>query len=188
MKRTPAREILSGRYRVRPVRLDDEARYLRYRLENQEAFRPFEPRHPPEYYSAAQVRGFIDAALLDWEKDRRYCFVVDDGAGEIVAHVNLNNVVWGAFQSAQIGYSTASRHWGHGIMTAAVGAVVEVSFSDLDLHRVEAAVLPDNAPSIAVVVRNGFQEVGLARSYLAIDGAWRDHRIFARTNPDHLAP
>jgi ribosomal-protein-alanine N-acetyltransferase len=187
MKRAAARDILGGRYRVRPVRREDEARYLRYRLENEDVFRPFEPRHPPGYYSVEQMHTFMEEVLLDGETDRRYGFVITDDQ-EIIGHVNLNNVVRGAFQNAHIGYATAARHWGRGIMTAAVSAVVEAAFSELDLHRIEAAVLPDNAPSIAIIRRNDFQEVGLARSYLAIDGVWRDHRIFARTHPGRLVP
>ncbi len=74
-------------------------------------------------------------------------------------------------------------------MTRAVAATVEFAFARLRLHRVEAACIPDNAPSIALLMRNGFQREGYARGYLKIDGAWRDHVLFglvegdARTRP-----
>ena len=66
-------------------------------------------------------------------------------------------------------------HAGKGRMTRAVAATVEFAFTKLRLHRVEAACIPDNAPSIALLQRNGFQREGYARGYLKIDGAWRDH-------------
>ena len=48
----------------------------------------------------------------------------------------------------------------------------------------EAACIPDNAPSIAVLERNGFQREGYARGYLKIDGAWRDHVLFGLIESD----
>ncbi len=72
-------------------------------------------------------------------------------------------------------------------MTRAVAAMVEFAFGKLRLHRVEAACIPDNAPSIALLERNGFQREGFARGYLKIDGAWRDHVLFARLEGDARA-
>ena len=69
-------------------------------------------------------------------------------------------------------------------MTRAVAATVEFAFGRLRLHRVEAACIPDNVPSIALLERNGFKREGYARSYLKIDGAWRDHILFALLESD----
>ncbi len=75
-------------------------------------------------------------------------------------------------------------HAGKGRMTRAVAATAEFAFGKLRLHRVEAACIPDNAPSIALLRRNGFQREGYARGYLKIDGAWRDHVLFALLEGD----
>jgi ribosomal-protein-alanine N-acetyltransferase len=64
-------------------------------------------------------------------------------------------------------------------MTRAVAAAVRFGFATLRLHRIEAACIPDNAPSIALLRRNGFRREGLARAYLKINGRWRDHVLFA---------
>jgi [ribosomal protein S5]-alanine N-acetyltransferase len=55
------------------------------------------------------------------------------------------------------------------------------AFGDLDLHRVQAAVMPRNVGSIRVLEKNRFREEGYAVDYLCINGVWEDHRIFART-------
>ena len=47
---------------------------------------------------------------------------------------------------------------------------------------------PENGRSLAVLARLGFADEGLARHYLYIDGAWRDHRLLAITNPAFMAP
>ena len=44
------------------------------------------------------------------------------------------------------------------------------------------------ARSLRVVQRLGFREEGLARDYLYIDGAWRDHLLFALVNPGFIGP
>jgi len=51
------------------------------------------------------------------------------------------------------------------------------------LHRLQAAVRPENKPSLAVLQRLGFALEGLSLRYLFIDGAWRDHQVFALLNP-----
>jgi ribosomal-protein-alanine N-acetyltransferase len=68
-------------------------------------------------------------------------------------------------------------------------AVITKAFAPaINLHRIQAAVRPNNARSLAVLQRLGFREEGLAQDYLFIDGAWRDHRLFAVTNPGFVPP
>ena len=71
-------------------------------------------------------------------------------------------------------------------MTEAVRGALQFAFSDLALHRVEAACLPNNLPSRRLLERVGFQQEGLARAYLRINGAWEDHLLFAALASDRL--
>ena len=92
----------------------------------------------------------------------------------------LANVVRGPFQSANVGYFVAREHNGRGLATMAVRLVVEEAFSAVGLHRVEAGTLVDNIGSQRVLTKAGFEQFGLARRYLHIGGAWRDHLLFQR--------
>jgi len=65
-------------------------------------------------------------------------------------------------------------------MTSAVRLICDFAFRHLGLHRVEAACLPHNTPSIGLLSKCGFEHEGLARGYLKIAGEWRDHLLFAR--------
>ena len=65
-------------------------------------------------------------------------------------------------------------------MSNALRAAVPFAFGTLALHRLEAACLPHNAASIAVLEHCGFSREGLARRYLKINGVWQDHLLFAR--------
>jgi len=69
---------------------------------------------------------------------------------------------------------------GRGIATTAVKLVVREAFMVLGLHRVEAGTLVDNVASQRVLEKAGFERIGLARRYLHIAGAWRDHILFQR--------
>jgi ribosomal-protein-alanine N-acetyltransferase len=72
-------------------------------------------------------------------------------------------------------------------MTAAVRAVVPFVFDSLELHRLEAACLPENTASMRLLERVGFKREGLARRYLRINGDWRDHVLYALLETDSRA-
>lgn len=55
----------------------------------------------------------------------------------------------------EIGYMLSRAHWGHGYVTEAVAALIDLLFAE-GQRRVFADTDPDNAPSIAVVKRLGF--------------------------------
>ena len=66
-------------------------------------------------------------------------------------------------------------------MPRAVALVIDHCFFAAGLHRIEVAIRPENSNSLRVVEKLGIREVGYAPRFLHIDGAWRDHRIYAVT-------
>ena len=50
--------------------------------------------------------------------------------------------------------------------------------------RLQADIRPENTPSRRLVERLGFRQEGLMRSYLDIDGDWRDHLGYALLSTD----
>ena len=59
--------------------------------------------------------------------------------------------------------------------------MIDHCFCAAGLHRIEIAIRPENSNSLRVVEKLGLREVGYAPRFLHIDGAWRDHRIYAVT-------
>ncbi|SDL00364.1 GNAT family N-acetyltransferase [Streptomyces indicus] len=101
--------------------------------------------------------------------------------GAIVGGVNINNIVRGTLQSGTLGYTAYASTAGHGYMTEGVRLVLEYAFRQLKLHRLEANIQPDNAPSLSLVKRLGFQREGYSAAFQFINGAWRDHERWALT-------
>ncbi len=82
-----------------------------------------------------------------------------------------------------LGYAIDHAHEGQGLMREALEATIEHVFAVLRLHRIQANYVPDNARSGRLLERLGFVREGLAKDYLFIDGAWRDHVLAARLSP-----
>ena len=66
---------------------------------------------------------------------------------------------------ASIGYELARTHWRQGIMTEALGAIIEFGFGKMELNRIEAVVMPENTASIKMLEVLGFRKEGLLEEY-----------------------
>jgi ribosomal-protein-alanine N-acetyltransferase len=133
----------------------------------------------PESVRIGRQRLKAEATL--WKNDRSYRFygLLED---ELILDVSLSNLVRGVFQGAHLGYKIAEQHTGQGLMTEAVDAVVVHAFSRLRLHRLMANYQPWNTASGRILEKLEFEREGLAKDYLFINGAWRDHILMSKTN------
>ena len=73
--------------------------------------------------------------------------------------------VEGKGPEVEVAYELAPRIWGHGYATEAARALVEYGFGELDLRRIVALILPDNARSRNVASKCGLTLEGPARFY-----------------------
>jgi ribosomal-protein-alanine N-acetyltransferase len=80
---------------------------------------------------------------------------------------------------AYVGYDLTREHWGRGLASEAMRAVVQFGFERLDLNRLEAITVAENTRSIRLLERLGFQLEGVRREYsLEEDGALHGSAIF----------
>ena len=130
---------------------------------------------------------WITAERAACERGERHSFLVlakDRDKPTLWGHVSLSDVVRGARQSASLGFWVDGAVEGQGIAYEALEPVLALAFGALDLHRLEAAVLPQNHRSRRLLERLRFQPEGIARGYLSIDGTWTDHQLYARLSTD----
>jgi [ribosomal protein S5]-alanine N-acetyltransferase len=177
-----------GVYRLRPPLLADFPEWASLRAQSRAHLQPYEPTWPEDDLTP---RGYQRRLRLLYEEarlDQGYAFfIVARADNKVLGGVSLTHVRRRAAQSAMLGYWMGERHAGRGIMSGAVPTLCRHAFADLRLQRVEAACLPDNAASIRVLEKSGFRLEGHARSYLSINGARRDHRLFGLL-PEDLPP
>ena len=167
----------------RLVTVDDAPAIVALLRENREFFAPYEPHREESYYTGDGQRTELAAALAGHAVGTVLPYVVLAPSGEVAGRITLAGIVRGALLSGVVGYWVAQRCTRQGLASAAVAHVVRTAFEELGLHRVEAATLPDNVASQAVLARNGFERYGLAPRYMRIAGRWRDHVLFQVTNP-----
>jgi [ribosomal protein S5]-alanine N-acetyltransferase len=154
-------------------------------------FAPWDPPLPPDHCAPERVAQALADGAEAFAAGRALRWWLQDAGdpGRVIGQVHLSSLVRGAFQSCHLGYALDASCQGMGLMHEALQAVVAAAFSPrLNLHRIQAAVRPENRRSLAVLARLGFAEIGLARHYLFIDGGWRDHRLFELCNPGFVPP
>ena len=173
--------LKDGDVTLRPLAYRDRAAWQEVRRRNAAWLRPWDATVPP----GAEARPASFHSLV-WRLNRQaragttmpFAVEVD---GRFVGQVTVNNVVRGSAQFASVGYWLDHEYAGRGIMPRAVAMVIDHCFRTVGLHRVEIAIRPENSNSLRVVEKLDLHEVGYAPRFLHIDGAWRDHRIYAVT-------
>jgi ribosomal-protein-alanine N-acetyltransferase len=168
---------------IRVVSTDDAEAIADLLIRNRTFLAPWDPVRDDAYFTADGQRELLTRSLrrhrqgLDWPG----VITLDEVP---VGRVNLNNLIRGAFCSADLGYWVDQAHNRRGVATAAVEAVVRLAFAELDLHRVQAGTLLHNHGSQRVLERNGFTRIGMAPRYLRIAGRWQDHLLYQRLADD----
>lgn len=84
-----------------------------------------------------------------------------------------------AQSQAKLGYAIGADHWGRGYATDAARTMLKFAFGPLGLHRVTAAIGPENLASVAVVKRLGFSYEGRLRHHVFTNGDWRDSLLYS---------
>jgi [ribosomal protein S5]-alanine N-acetyltransferase len=182
---TVPEQVTGTRVAIRAFTRRDVSALTDLRVRNREFLQPWEPRRTPGFFTEAGQQAEIDRDLHEWAADRTYAFGICDGhGGALVGRIALANVVRGAWESATLGYFVDEEAGGGGVATEAVGLMLRFAFGPCRLHRVQAAVMPHNARSRRVLEKNGFRQEGFAPRYLRLDGAWRDHDLFAITTEE----
>ena len=133
---------------LRPATPVDFSSWTRLRAASRAFLEPWEPTWPDDDLTQAAFRRRLRRQDEDIARDEAYAFLIfDQTSDELLGGITLGGVRRGVSQSGTLGYWMGAPHAGKRRMTRAVATTVEFAFSKLRLHRVEAACIPDNAPS-----------------------------------------
>nr|WP_182541583.1 GNAT family protein [Nocardioides ginsengisegetis] len=173
--------LSSGDVTLRPLAARDARAWRDARRRNAAWLAPWDATVPPGADARpTSFRALVRRLRRLARQGSTYPFALVVG-GRFAGQVTVNNVVRGSAQFASVGYWLDRDFAGRGVMPTAVALVIDHCFTTAGLHRVEIAIRPENSNSLRVVEKLGLREVGYAPRFLHIDGAWRDHRIFAVT-------
>ena len=124
------------------------------------------------------ARAMIDGAVRRAQDEPRteYYLAATAPDDELVGFARLALT---GVKAAKLGYAIRADRWGKGYATDATRRMLAFGFEELRLHRISAAIGPDNAGSIAVVRKLGMLYEGRIRDHVFTNGAWRDSLLFS---------
>jgi ribosomal-protein-alanine N-acetyltransferase len=188
----PLPELRTERLTVRLARPGMQAAMASFLADNYEGhLERWSPPATPAYFSEAFWGDRLAVAVEEYQAGRAARFVLQahgrHGGAELHAPIlgtcNYTNIVRGPFLACHLGYQVARAEEGKGLMAEALRATNAFVFAALRLHRIMANYRPENERSGKLLERLGFMREGIAKDYLFIDGAWRDHVLTSLVNP-----
>lgn len=186
MLRRPKKIVIeTERLVLRPLEGRDYRAWSELRSESREFLKPWEPSWSEDHLGRRSFssrvywtqRSIANGTAVPLAMIRR-----EDA--QLVGAITLDNIRRGPAQAATVGYWVGAPFARLGYMRDGLEAVVRYAFDTLDLSRLEAGCLPENAASRGVLEKTGFKYEGVAQSYLQINGRWRTHVLYAALRYD----
>ncbi len=131
--------------------------------------------------AASMIAAAMDAARIV-PRTEFYLASADSSTDRVIG---FGRLALGGIRSAKLGYAIHADHWGQGYATATARTLVEFGFGELGLHRITAAVGPENQRSARVLERLGFRPEGRLRDHVHTNGAWRDSLLYSLLEHEH---
>ena len=129
--------------------------------------------------SIEDSRAFLEFATQKYENGGEPDWgIVYRGNGCLVGACGLVN--WEAEHArAEVGFVLSREYWGRGLMSEAVRAILRFGFERMNLNRIEARCIAENAASARVMEKAGMVYEGTLRQREYIKGAYRDINLYA---------
>lgn len=135
--------------------------------------------------AAGMISGVIERAQAEPRTEFYLAVTSHDGDLGLLGFARLALT---GHQAGKLGYAIGYEHQGKGYATDAVTTMVDYGFQTLGLHRITAAIGPDNPASIAVAERLGFTREGVLREHVFTNGSWRDSMLFSVLEHEWVRP
>jgi [ribosomal protein S5]-alanine N-acetyltransferase len=133
----------------------------------------------PHPYTLNDAHRFLEAASSA-EPQTNFAIEVEHQAVGGLGYVPGTDV---ERYSAEVGYWLGEEWWGRGIVTDALTLFTKYAFTELRLLRLFALPLADNAASIRVLEKAGYEREGTMRSSCVKYGSVRDQAMYSILNP-----
>lgn len=176
--------IETTRLKIKTPKQNDVLLILDFILRNKTFFKERDPIRESEYFTKeCHLKKITDLQKSDSEV--KFYIFRKEIIGKIIGEIGISNISRGVFQNCNIGYKLDQNESGRGFMYEALEAIKDFIFNELELHRIEANIIPRNTKSIKLIEKLGFRKEGLSKRLLKINGKWEDHFRYALTIEDY---
>lgn len=169
-------------FSLRLLQLSDAQQLAQYHYRNADFHRDWAPLAPDQFTTVEfqQQRLYVYFDRHARGEEYRFGIFATEGESQLIGSINLVAIERGAFQNGRIGYSVDQQYKNRGVISTHLRQVMQFSFQELRLHRLEASILPRNAASRRVLEKCGFEKIGYSPKHLQIQGVWEDHELYMR--------
>ena len=171
-------EINEGNLFLRKVSKDDIS-FFYNSLNNNKEMTNFLSLGPLR--SLEHSRRLIKNYLKSWDKYLQFNYVIelrDDKSKSRIGSASLWNISW-IHNRSGVGIWILPEYWDKGLGKQVIKLVKNIAFNHLNLNRIEAHIAVKNERSIKMFKNSNFEEEGILRKYLNIDGKFHNAVILA---------
>ena len=148
-----------------------------YQIENDETV--WEISHTKTPYSRFLIRQYLENAQQDIYEAKQLRFVICLQSNQLpIGMIDLFDFE-PAHHRAGVGvliYDKLCRN--EGIGSGALALVMQYAQTHLNLHQLYANIGTDNAASVALFTKFGFQEIGIKKQWNLVRGAFKDEGLY----------
>jgi ribosomal-protein-alanine N-acetyltransferase len=177
--------IVTERMLLRPPVHGDFRAWTALRRDSEDFLKPWEPAWAADHLSRKAFANRVywaQRAVAQGSALPLFLLRAEDEV--LLGAITLDNIRRGPAQDGTLGYWIGAPFARQGYMKEAIAAIVHHAFTRIDISRIQAACLPENAASRGVLERTGFKYEGVAQAYLQIAGRWRNHVLYANLRAD----
>ena len=168
---------------LRNLQEDDCFELQNYLLVNKEFLEEWSPKVDEDFYDISKLKKMInDDNKSNESKSSLKLHIFLKENNQLIGSIGLSNIVYGAFLSCFLGYKLHKDYTKRAYMSEALEKIIDIAFNELKLHRIEANIMPKNLASQKLVQKFSFENEGLSKKYLKINGLWEDHYHYVLLN------
>lgn len=159
---------------LRQLRYDDGPEIQGYFTEELARFYDWWPR------TTADGRGFVRFFKTGYQEEQSIRWGITlKPSDRVIGTCGFSD--FDHFSRAELGYELSMEHWHKGLMSEALRAIIPFGFNEIEMHRIQASIFPENTASIRLLEKFGFQKEGILRQYTYIKhrDAWEDCLVMA---------
>jgi len=185
LRRARSIKIETERLTLRPPAHSDFRQWAALRLSSREFLQPWEPTWAVDHLTRKSFTNRVYWAQRSIRSGTAVpVFMIRKSDQTLVGAITLDHIRRGPAQAGTTGYWIGEPYARQGYMREAIEGLVHYAFTEMDLSRIEAACLPENKASRALLEKSGYKYEGVAQSYLQIAGRWRTHVLYANIRGD----